>query len=343
VRESAHSSKAAVARKLLNTRLGEVGSGRLVSPDAERVTFEDLEKGLLTDYSVRGRRSLQRDAAGELKGRLASALAHLRGTFGGRRAVDITSSSIREYEVARLTVAQRATVNYELALVRRMFALAVELGTLTRAHVPTIRTPDPKNARTGVFSEADYRNLLTLLPEELRPIIVTAKFTGWRVQDELLPLRWSQVNFQNGTLTLAPNTTKNDEGRTFIFDAFQELADVLREQRARTSALAALTGQDIPFVFHRQGHHILSIRRQWKKALKAAGLVGHVLHDFRRTAVVNLERAGVSRSVAKKLVGHKTDAMYNRYSIAAETDLREGAAKLAANLNRTITGQFQPD
>lgn len=47
-----------------------------------------------------------------------------------------------------------------------------------------------------------------------------------------------------------------------------------------------------------------------------------LLHDLRRSAVRNLERAGVSRSVAMKLTGHKTEAIYRRYAIVAESDLR---------------------
>lgn len=43
----------------------------------------------------------------------------------------------------------------------------------------------------------------------------------------------------------------------------------------------------------------------------------------------NLERAGVPRSVAMKLVGHKTEAIYRRYAIVDEAMLREGAEKLA--------------
>jgi len=52
-------------------------------------------------------------------------------------------------------------------------------------------------------------------------------------------------------------------------------------------------------------------------------------HDFRRTAVRNLERAGVPRSVAMRLVGMKTQAIYSRYAITSRQDLKDGVAKLA--------------
>jgi integrase len=71
-------------------------------------------------------------------------------------------------------------------------------------------------------------------------------------------------------------------------------------------------------------------RKSWKNACKDAGIPGRIPHDFRRTAVRNLERAGVSRSVAMKLTGHKTEAVYRRHAIVSEADLSDGVAKLAA-------------
>ena len=62
-------------------------------------------------------------------------------------------------------------------------------------------------------------------------------------------------------------------------------------------------------------------------------------HDLRRSAVRNLERASISRSVAMKLTGHRTEAVYRRYAIVAENHLREAGAKLAASLG---TGAVTP-
>jgi len=59
-------------------------------------------------------------------------------------------------------------------------------------------------------------------------------------------------------------------------------------------------------------------------------------HDLRRSAVRNLERASISRSVAMKLTGHRTEAVYRRYAIVAENDLREAGAKLAASLGTGV-------
>ena len=82
------------------------------------------------------------------------------------------------------------------------------------------------------------------------------------------------------------------------------------------------------------------MRRAWMTACRKAGSPGLLLHDLRRSAVRNLERAGVSRPGAMKLTGHKTANMYRRYAIVAESDLREAGAKLAAALpdgNRSVT------
>jgi len=70
--------------------------------------------------------------------------------------------------------------------------------------------------------------------------------------------------------------------------------------------------------------------RHRRKDGRVVWLPTRIPHDFRRTAVRNLERAGVPRSAAMAMVGHKTEAIYRRYAIADERMLRDGAARLAA-------------
>ena len=122
---------------------------------------------------------------------------------------------------------------------------------------------------------------------------------------------------------------KNGEGRTCV--TTPELRACLESQRADTDALQKKTDRLIPYVFHHNGEPIRDFRTAWKTVCTSAGLPGRIPHDFRRTAVRNLERAGVSRSVAMKMTGHKTEAVYRRYAIVSEQDLREAAVKLATS------------
>ena len=78
------------------------------------------------------------------------------------------------------------------------------------------------------------------------------------------------------------------------------------------------------------GKPIKSFRGSWQTACRKAGVPGRLVHDLRRTAVRNLERAGVPRSVAMKLTGHKTESVYRRYAIVSESDLGQGVEKLSA-------------
>jgi integrase len=166
------------------------------------------------------------------------------------------------------------------------------------------------------------------LPVDEADLVRFCYITGWRWQSEAAPLTWPQVDFAAGFVRLEPGTTKNTEGREFPL--IPELRELLERRLALTRRMERAQVRVIPWVFHRRGRPIRSLRRSWLTATEAAGRPGVVLHDLRRSAVRNLERAGVSRSVAMKITGHRTEAVYRRYAIVATSDLREAGVKLAA-------------
>jgi site-specific recombinase XerD len=332
IRESSGSTKEADAWKLLKKRHGDMAAGKPVGPDVNRTTFEDMAVMFVNDYKANGYTSLNRQE---------DAINHLRGFFGENRAIEITSDRITAYVAHRQEEkAANSTVVNELSALSRMFTLATQAGKV--AFKPYISRLEINNARKGFFEREQLDVVLAYLPEYLQAPIETAYITGWRIHDELFTREKKHADLKAGWLRLEPGETKNRDGRNFPLTP--RLRAVLKAQIEYTEALQRAEGRIIPWLFHRDGNPIKDFRRAWKTALVKADLgteirdakgrlikkvVTRIPHDFRRTAVRNLERAGVSRSDAMAMVGHKTEAIYRRYAISDEKSLKEAGAKLA--------------
>lgn len=115
-----------------------------------------------------------------------------------------------------------------------------------------------------------------------------------------------------------------------MFPFTPELRAVLDDQRAWVTTIERRTGTIVPWVFPRpDGLPVRSYREMWNAARHASG-VNRLVRDFRRTAVRNLERAGVPRSAAMAMVGHKTESINRRNAIVNEAMMQDGAEKLSA-------------
>jgi len=317
-RESSGSRNRTEAEKLLQERLEAAAQGNPVGPSAGKATFEHLAQILLDDYRVNARRSLER---------VDDALGHLRGFFDGVHAVEITSDRIASYISWRQEQgAASATINRELATLRRAFRLAQKAGMV--AFRPEISTLHEENQPKGFFEADQYRAVLENLPEYLKPVIQTAYITGWRIKSEILSRQKQHLDLQSGCLKLDREETGSGEERKFQLTP--GMRELLVRQLEEVNELERKTGRIIPWLFHHNGKPIKDFRKAWALACQRAGIVGKVPHDFRRTAVRNLERAGIPRSAAMAMVGHRTESIYQRYKVADEAMLKESAAKLAA-------------
>src|SRR5215469_813586 len=138
-RESSKSTRRREAETLYKRRMAEIGRGRLIGPNAEKTTYEDLEQMLRDHYRTNGLRSFAR---------VEGALQHLRGFFSRALALEITADRILRYVVYRQEQqAANATINRELAALRRMFILGERSEkVMKRPHISLLQED---NARKG--------------------------------------------------------------------------------------------------------------------------------------------------------------------------------------------------
>jgi integrase len=213
------------------------------------VTFEDGAKDILTDYKTNGKKSHD-----HVKRRIDLALEPF---FRGKRLLSINTSLVREYVAARQdNGAANATINRELAALKRMFSLAVQAGKLhAKPHIPMLRED---NTRRGFFEREQFEGVRSHLPAPLQAVATFAYVTRWRTDSEILPLEWRHVDWNGKVVRLDPGTTKNREGRSFPFTTALEA--LLKAQLAEHERLKKDADKIVALVFHRDGAAIKSFR-----------------------------------------------------------------------------------
>jgi integrase len=159
------------------------------------------------------------------------------------------------------------------------------------------------------------------LPDNLKPLFVTAYFTGVRL-GELVAWQWDQVDWAQGFVTLHAGETKSGHARVVPILA-GDMHDWLEWALKWSDGCAR--------VFNRLGDPIKDFRWAWKEACKSAGVPDLKFHDLRRTAVRNMRRAGVPQVVRMRITGHRTDSMERRYNIVDVEDIKAAKKLLEAS------------
>jgi integrase len=316
IRESTHTTKMKEAEKFLRARLGAISTGTYAGLKVEKVQVSELAEDLIREYRINGRKSIT-----DLEARWK---LHLQPFFGFLRAIEVTSHLVARYIDSRQKEnAGNATINRELAALKRMFSLARQSTPPKVNGVPYIAMLREDNVRTGFIESKQHDSLAAETGKFglwLRAMFETGYTYGWR-HAELLALRVCQVNLVAGTIRLEPGTTKNSEGR--------EVSLTIPVRTLLTQCVHG-KGQD-EYVFTREdGKPVRDFRGAWTTACAGANVRGLLFHDLRRTAARNLRRAGVAEGVIMKIGGWKTRSVFERYAIVSQSDIRDAMTKLEA-------------
>jgi integrase len=338
-RESAKTTNVRKAEAMLKNRLAEIATGTFLGPQAERVRVEELADDFIRDYRINGRRSLE-DVTTRWE-------LHLKPFFGVLRAIEVTSELIARYVDARQRQgAKNATINRELAALKRMFRLGHQATPAKVQRMPAFPHLSENNVRKGFLDDAQYRTLVDGAELWFRALVECGRTYGWRVS-ELLNLRVEQVDLAQRVIRLEPGTTKNTDGReVFMTDAIHAML---------AACVIGKKGPDAVFT-RSNGKRVCSFRGTWERECTRAGVgqlvcahcskpnpttaacsscgfkgtkyTGLIFHDLRRTAARNLRRAGIAETVIMKIGGWRTRSVFERYAIVSRSDIADAMRKL---------------
>jgi integrase len=251
--------------------------------------------------------------------------------LGRRRAAAIGLKEIADLHHAMRDKPIQA--NRMLALLSKMFGLAERWGLRPPGANPC-RGIDrfPERRRERFLSAAELERLGAILDDEESedPFVVLAirllLLSGAR-RDEVLALRWSEVNFDRACLSLPDSKT----GAKLI--------------PLGPPALVVLSGaprlEGNPYVIpgRRIGGRLVGLQRPWVRIRERAGLPDLRLHDLRHTFASFGAAAGLGLPVLGAILGHRNQATTARYAHLADDPRQAGAARISGEIAAALNGR----
>ncbi|WP_457626823.1 tyrosine-type recombinase/integrase [Persephonella sp.] len=279
------------------------------------ITVQQLINKFLEWYKTHRRRSSY-----ERYERIAKiVLKHIKGSL---KISQLTMHHIERYKLIRKQEGIKDdTLNKELRFISTMINRAVEFEWIENhpLYRKTIIIRGVDNSRIRFLSEDEEKRLVDALKINplVHDIVLTALYSGLR-KNEILGLRWKNIDFENNLIILFPEQTKNKRYHSI------PMHPVLKEMLLKRKESSA----DTDLVFHRNGKPVGSIRTAFENALKRAGIVNFRFHDLRHTFATKLIRKGVDLYVVKELLNHTDVKITQRYAHLTLSEKITAVAKL---------------
>jgi integrase len=279
-----------------------------LAPRGLRESVSDALDSYLAHYRLRGGPSART---------LTRYANTIRAALGRVKIAAVTAPQLRAYAEQRLAAGYApATVrDGELAVLRAALRLAHREGKL-RA-VPPFPQLTVDNARQGFVEPPEAERIIAHLEQPYQDAALFS-YVAARRANEVLRLSWAQVD--RAAHEIRWGRTKN--GRPLTLPLVGQLAEVV-ERRWAARVVGQWVSPWVFFVSHLGPLGYSTYRAHFVAAARAVGLAGIRPHDFRRSGVRNMIRAGVSQAVAQSISGHRSAAVFARYDITSTTDQRQ--------------------
>lgn len=328
------------ARKLL--ALMRDGADReragLPAPPGAAPTLAEWAPEYLRWAERKGKRSLPRDQW---------CMKQLVERFGTRRLSDLERPLVEKYMGDELKQGRvkAATINRQIALLRKALSLAVEMERLPVNPLRGVAMFKETAQRRPILSDADEAALLAALTRDWHRLLVRLALATGAREGELLALRWGDIDFDRKRSQAsgdgeAPRKaalmviadSKGGESREVPLHG--SIAAELWARRGHPAALVFCHADGSPYSAHAVvqwfAHAIAKVGLRVKVGGDRKDSTGKVqppdwspfhFHDLRHVAASRMVAAGVTLPIIKAILGHSDLSTTLRYVHADWTSM----------------------
>ena len=255
-------------------------------------------------------------------------VGQLKRSFSGKTLGQIQPFAIEKHKKMRVEENASVSVNRELALLKALFNRCTAWGKFSGPNpVKEVKLLREPKGRLRYLDDEEEANLLRHAREPLRTIILVGIYAGLRIQAEALTLKWEDVDFRRGLLSVKAAYAKSGEGRAVNLNSVLKVA--LKQLKDRTRGEYVFSKPD--------GSPYKSIRSAFKTACKHAKLAGVTPHILRHTFASRLAMAGVDVRTIQELGGWKELEMLQRYAHLSPSHKSEAVEKIANHFTTLFT------
>ncbi len=253
---------------------------------------------------------------------------------GGIKLSQITKFTIDGYKRKRMASGVTIRPNRELVALRALFYYCIEVGLyegenpLRKIKLP-FKERDQREEEPRFLSDDEQGRLIDSSAEPLRTIVIAGLNGGFRVNAELLPLKWGAVDFDQKRIVVESNYSKNHRRRSVPMNS--TLFDAMVAHRDRSEKT-----RDDDFVFrNKHGAPYRDIRTAFYTARRRAGLGKDITaHCLRHTWASSLIKRGVDPEALRRLGGWSSYRMVQRYAHVDDDHLRASVEKISAKTEK---------
>lgn len=332
----------------LRQALASVDAGTYVEPS--KMTVSQWLEAWLAEYTGDVKPYTKRAYATNIK-------KHIIPALGALRLEKLTPLQVQKFynECMREPKSLKPkTVKNIHGVLHSALKQAVMNGLIRSNPTESCTIPRIERMEIKPFDDAAEKSFLKAIEgDKYERLFIVDLYTGMR-KGEILGLRWSDIDFDQGTITIAKQLQvepfkggryylaplKNDKER--IITPAPYVMQILREQRRHQNEARLLAGSaweegDIPgLVFTNEtGKHLChqTIGTRYKKLVKAAGLPDARFHDMRHSYAVASIRAGDDIKTVQSNLGHHSAAFtLDTYAHATAQMKKESADRMQAHI-----------